>query len=86
MCLAVPGCVIELRGDRALVEFQGNRAEVSCVLTPEAVVGDWVLVHAGFAIARVEAQAAYETWSYLDRMPADERADVLAEGGIADGS
>lgn len=86
MCLAVPGCVIELRGDRALVEFQGNRAEVSCVLTPEAIVGDWVLVHAGFAIARVEERDAFETWSYLNRMPVAERAEVLAEGGVADGA
>lgn len=86
MCLAVPGCVIELRGDRALVEFQGNRAEVSCVLTPEVAVGDWVLVHAGFAIAQVDEQAAIETWSYLQRMPAAERTEVLTEGGVSDGS
>ena len=36
------------------------------MLTPEAEVGDWVLVHAGFAIARIDEQDALETWDYLE--------------------
>ena len=65
MCLAVPGKVIECSGEQALVDCQGNRFEISKVLTPEAQTGDWVLVHAGFAISQIGEQDALETWSYL---------------------
>lgn len=65
MCLAVPGRVVECSGDEALVDFQGNRLRISRVLTPEAGVGDWVLVHAGFAISQIEESDALETWTYL---------------------
>ena len=71
MCLALPGRIIELRDEAALVDFRGNRLEVSTVLTPEAGAGDWVLVHAGFAIARLDEETARQTWTYL--------AEVLGE-------
>jgi len=69
MCVAVPGKVVELGTDgRGLgtVDFQGNRAEVSLVLTPDAGVDDWVLVHAGFAIEIIEEADALATWDYLN--------------------
>lgn len=65
MCLAVPGIIVEVRGDDAVVDMQGNRVSVSRSLTPEAGVGTWVLVHAGFAIATVTEADARETWDYL---------------------
>ena len=71
MCLAVPGRIIEMRDAAALVDFQGNRLEVSTVLTPEAGTGDWVLVHAGFAITRLDEETARQTWSYLNGLYAD---------------
>ena len=74
MCLAVPGKVIECAGDDALVDFQGNRLKVSRVLTPEAQAGDWVLVHAGFAISTIEERDALETWSYLEQCQAYDDA------------
>ena len=78
MCLAVPGRVIECAGDDALVDFQGNRLKVSRVLTPEAQAGDWVLVHAGFAISTIEERDALETWSYLEQCQAyDDAAQPL---------
>jgi hydrogenase expression/formation protein HypC len=72
MCLAVPGRIIECDSGEALVDFQGNRLKVSKLLTPEAAVGDWVLVHAGFAISTIEEKDALETWDYL-RAISDER-------------
>ncbi len=74
MCLAVPGRIIEaseptgdmVAGNVAKVDFQGTRAEVSLALTPEARPGDWVLVHAGFAIHVLDEREALETWRYLD--------------------
>ncbi len=65
MCLAVPGQIVERDGSLAQVNFQGNRLEVSLALTPEAEVGDWVLVHAGFAINRLDEADARQTWDYL---------------------
>lgn len=68
MCLAVPGRILETNGESALVDIQGNRIKVSIALTPEAGVEEWVLVHAGFAISKIEEAAARETWSYLTEM------------------
>ncbi len=65
MCLAVPGRIIECHADEALVDFQGNRLRISTLLTPEAAIGDWVLVHAGFAISTIDEKDALETWDYL---------------------
>lgn len=63
MCLAIPGEVIALLGDDALmrlatVNFGGVRREVSLACTPEAAPGDFVLVHVGFAIATLDREAA----------------------------
>ncbi len=73
MCLAVPGQIISIRGDSAQVDFQGNRQTISLVFTPETSRGDWVLVHAGFAISRLNEAEAKQTWRYL------REANVSAE-------
>ena len=65
MCLAVPGLIVETRENDAVVDFQGNRLSISTILTPEVKVGDWVLVHAGFALTTLPEEEARETWSYL---------------------
>src|SRR5688572_23360337 len=73
MCLAVPGKVIEIVGDDPLlraakVSFAGVIKLVSLTCTPEARVGDFVLVHVGVAISVVDAKEAAETFSYLQAM------------------
>jgi hydrogenase expression/formation protein HypC len=68
MCLAIPGQIIELDGDEALVDFKGNRMKVAIMLVPEASEQDWVLVHAGFAITLIDEEEARITWSYLDEI------------------
>lgn len=70
MCLAVPGKIVALSEKQGgfvsgTVDFQGSRLEVSLALVPDAKVGDWVLVHAGFAISQLEEAEAQETWDYL---------------------
>ena len=85
MCLAVPGRIIECRGDEALVDFQGNRLGISRILTPDAAPGDWVLVHAGFSICTIDKHDALETWSYLQQVSAaetDEPVDDLASRSV----
>lgn len=78
MCLAVPGKIIQCDEAEALVDLQGNRLRISKVLTPEASVGDWVLVHAGFAITTISDQDARQTWDYLRSM---ENGPAEASGG-----
>jgi len=61
MCLAVPLRIVRIEGTMAEVELGGVLRQVSLVLTPEAQVGDYVLVHTGFAISRLDEQEAQET-------------------------
>jgi hydrogenase expression/formation protein HypC len=68
MCLAVPARIVEQDGSEATVDLHGNRLTVSTVLVPEAKRGDWVLLHAGFAIQLVSDEAARKTWSILEDM------------------
>ncbi len=68
MCLAMPGRIIQQTADgKATVDMHGNRFGVSTVLVPEARVGDWVLVHAGFAITTLAESDARATWALLDQ-------------------
>jgi len=62
MCLAVPARVIELVDDKAVVDAMGNRWNIRTTLTPEIKLGDIVLIHAGFAIAKVDEEEAKKTW------------------------
>ncbi len=71
MCLAIPMKVIEINGEIAKAEVDGVVRQARLDLLPEVVVGDYVLIHAGLAIARVDAQAAEETLELL-RQYADE--------------
>jgi hydrogenase expression/formation protein HypC len=61
MCLAVPMKIIEIQGDMAVVESAGLRREVGVMLLDKPRVGDWVLIHAGFAISKLTRKQARET-------------------------
>jgi len=71
MCLAVPGKIIAIddasghSGQVGTVDLQGNRMDISLVLTPDVGIDDWVLVHAGFAIEVLDESDALQTWEYL---------------------
>ena len=61
MCLAIPSRIIEIDNFKAMVDVYGARREVNLMLMPEEVgIGDFVLVHAGFAIQKVEKESAHE--------------------------
>ncbi len=73
MCLAVPGKIVEILGDDPLlraakVSFAGVVKVVSLTCTPEARLGDFVLVHVGVAISTIDPQEAEETFRYLKAM------------------
>jgi len=63
MCLAVPIKVVELRGKKAIGEIEGVKRELDISLIPEVKVGEYVLLHAGFAIQVIDEEAAKEILS-----------------------
>ncbi|MGA2031579.1 MAG: HypC/HybG/HupF family hydrogenase formation chaperone [Thermoguttaceae bacterium] len=72
MCLAIPGKLLEIRTENDLpvgkVAFGGITKEVCLVYTPEAVVGDYVIVHVGFAISRLDEAEARQIFADLEAM------------------
>jgi hydrogenase expression/formation protein HypC len=72
MCLAVPGKILSVDGEdfarTARVSFGGIVKEVSLAYVPEAVVGDYAVVHVGFAISLLDEQEALRTFEYLKQM------------------
>lgn len=70
MCLAVPGKIVAIEGDgefrNAKVDFGGVQREACLVFVPEAEVGDYVLIHVGFALARVDEAAAQQVFDDLE--------------------
>jgi hydrogenase expression/formation protein HypC len=71
MCLGIPAQIVEMidaEGGIAKAEISGVRRDVSVALCPEADVGDWVLVHVGFALSRIDEQQARETLDLLEQM------------------
>ena len=58
MCLAIPAQIVEIQGERARVELAGNIQEADLSLVDSPAVGDWVLLHAGFAIEKLTPQDA----------------------------
>ena len=73
MCLAIPGQVLTVEDADPLtrmgkVSFGGIVKEVSLAYVPEAGVGDYVIVHVGFAISKVDEQEAQQVFAYLEQM------------------
>jgi hydrogenase expression/formation protein HypC len=82
MCLAVPGKIVSVAGDDPLlrtgrVNFGGIVKEANLCYVPEAAVGDYVLVHVGFAISRVDEEEAARVFDYLREM--DELGELEVE-------
>jgi hydrogenase expression/formation protein HypC len=74
MCLAIPGKILEIEHKEGSclgrVQFGGISRMVSLDFVPEAVAGDYVMVHVGFAISRVDAEEAERTYKVLTEMGA----------------
>ena len=65
MCLAIPARIVDLDGDKAVVDAMGNRWKAKTTLLPDAKLGDLVLIHAGFAISLVDEEEAKKTWQII---------------------
>ena len=68
MCLAIPALIKSIDGKQATAEIGGNRRDISLWLTPDAKVGDYVLLHAGYAISIIDPDQANETLRILEEM------------------
>jgi hydrogenase expression/formation protein HypC len=92
MCLGVPGRLVEIHKQDDLpmgkVEFGGILKEVCLAYTPEAQVGDYVLVHVGFAISRIDDTEAQEIFSYLEEIGGTEEGEegFRVQGSELDGT
>jgi hydrogenase expression/formation protein HypC len=65
MCLAVPARIVACSGTSATADLHGNQVEISTMLVPQCHIGDWVLLHAGFAIQTLDEQEAQATWAVV---------------------
>lgn len=81
MCLGIPGQVVEKYDDEVLatgvVDFGGIRKDVCLAYTPAAAVGDYVIVHVGFAIAMVDEEEAKRTLDVLRAMDGAIESELL---------
>ncbi len=68
MCIGIPAKVIELSGDKGKVDYQGVVRETSFIMLPEAKVGDYVILHAGFAIKLLSEEDAKETLGMIEEL------------------
>jgi hydrogenase expression/formation protein HypC len=83
VCLAIPGKILEIQDAGAMrsarVQFGGIVREVSLDFVPEAGLGDYVMVHVGFAISRIDASEAERTYQLLKEMEALDEESPPAE-------
>jgi hydrogenase expression/formation protein HypC len=84
MCLGIPGKVIEIRDDAGLamgkVDFGGVRKDACLAYLPEVQLGDYVIVHVGFAISRVDEEEALKTLEILATMGDMVRQELATMG------
>ena len=89
MCLAVPGRIVETHDDRGTpmgtIDFDGIRKEICLVYLPDIEVGAYALVHAGFAIARVDEVAALEALAIFDELGTQTGDVANQQPGVSSG-
>jgi hydrogenase expression/formation protein HypC len=91
MCLGIPGRIVEIpdrQGGLATVDISGVRRSISVALVDEPAApvepGDWVLVHVGFALARIDEEQAQETLDLLRRgVELQQELDEIRHGTVA---
>ena len=87
MCLAIPGELISVSGKgdmdrKGKVKFGGVTREVSLAFVPEAVVGDWLIVHVGFALSRLDREEAERTLDLIREAAGDDQLTIEADSPI----
>jgi hydrogenase expression/formation protein HypC len=88
MCLAIPSRIVEIDKFRATVDVYGARREINLMLLADEVgIGDYVLVHAGFALQKVEQESAREALKLIDSVieHIERESDSEYQNDIPDG-
>jgi hydrogenase expression/formation protein HypC len=80
MCLAIPAKIISIQDKEAVIDIGGIRREASLWLTPEARVGDYVLLHTGYAIAVLDEDEARETIELIEAVAKAGEEEEEEEG------
>lgn len=88
MCLGVPGRIVEIKPDpfgmtMGRVSFAGITKEVCLAYTPEAGEGDYVVVHVGFAISKIDEAEAHKVFEYLERTGELDELEIPQPGDDA---
>ena len=65
MCLGIPAKIVKIENNMGTIDMEGTQREVSLLLQEDAKVGDYVIVHAGFAIQKIDEEEALETLRFL---------------------
>ena len=76
MCLAIPAKIIEINNEMGIIDMEGVRREISLLLLEDASIGDYVFVHAGFAIHKIDETEALESLKVLREMAALEDGEI----------
>jgi hydrogenase expression/formation protein HypC len=82
MCLAVPALVLSIDGDYAQVDFGGASKKVCVTLLPELEVGEYVIIHTGYAIEKMKPEEAKKTLALFEEMA--EMEAHMNQGGTTD--
>ena len=81
MCLAIPVKVVEVgAGDTAIVELGGVRKEISLALVDDAAVGDYVIVHVGYALTKLDPEEAAQTLALFAEAGIDPAGALAGDG------
>jgi hydrogenase expression/formation protein HypC len=79
MCLAIPAKIVELLpDDQARIELGGVRKEVSLALVENVAVGDYVIIHVGYALTKLDPEEAEKTLALFAELDEDSRAEAMA--------
>ncbi len=70
MCLAIPSKIVEITNNKAVIDVDGVRRECSLLMIEDPKIGDYVIVHAGFAIQKIDETAAMESLQLMREMAA----------------
>jgi len=83
MCLAIPSKIVDIQDQMAIIDVEGVRRSASLLLLEDAAVGDYVIVHAGFAIHKIDPETARESIDLLrESMSRVEETDPQTQTGL----
>jgi hydrogenase expression/formation protein HypC len=81
MCLAIPAQVVSIDGEQGLVDIGGVHKEISLALLDDVAVGDYVIIHVGYALQKLDPEEAAKTLALFAELGEFEQAEARALSG-----